>query len=78
MKRNNSRCTEPFENIDLLFESIGEIDRESVEYTESIFRLLKAYPETVMNCIANVKKEAKSDYCSTQNVKRESSVITSE
>ncbi|KAK1734168.1 hypothetical protein QTG54_015171 [Skeletonema marinoi] len=33
--------------IDLLWES-NEEDRESVEYTESVFRLLKAYPETLM------------------------------
>ena len=35
--------------IDLLWESDGVEDRESIEYTESIFCLLKAYPETVMN-----------------------------
>jgi ankyrin repeat protein len=34
--------------IDLLLESNQVLDRESVDYTESIFRLLKAYPETVM------------------------------
>ena len=33
----------------LLWESNLVPDRESVEYTESIFRLLKAYPEMVMN-----------------------------
>ena len=34
--------------IDLLWESIYAVgDRESIEYTESVFRLLKAYPETV-------------------------------
>ena len=35
--------------IDLLWESNEVIDRESIEYTDSVFRLLKAYPETVMN-----------------------------
>jgi len=35
--------------IDLLWESNKVLDRESVEYTESIFRLLKAYPETLVN-----------------------------
>ena len=35
--------------IDLLFESNEVLDRESVEYMESIFRLLRAYPETLMN-----------------------------
>jgi ankyrin repeat protein len=40
--------------IDLLWESNEVLDRESVEYTESIFRLLRAYPETIMNCNANM------------------------
>jgi ankyrin repeat protein len=31
--------------IDLLWESNEDFDRESIEYTESVFRLLKAYPE---------------------------------
>ncbi len=35
--------------IDLLWESNSVEDRESVEYTDSVFRLLKAYPETVPN-----------------------------
>jgi hypothetical protein len=35
--------------IDLLFESNEVLDTESVEYMESIFRLLRAYPETLMN-----------------------------
>ena len=35
--------------IELLWESKAVEDRESDEYTESVFRLLKAYPETVMN-----------------------------
>eukprot|EP00985_Skeletonema_marinoi_P025020 scaffold17940_cov76-Skeletonema_marinoi.AAC.2 len=37
--------------IDLLWESNEVEDRESVEYTESVFRLLKAYPEKMMNCM---------------------------
>ena len=37
--------------IDLLCESNEVLDRENVEYTESVFRLLKAYPETTMNCM---------------------------
>ncbi len=39
--------------IDLLFASREVSHRESVEHTESIFRLLRAYPATVMNCILN-------------------------
>ena len=35
--------------IDHLWESNQTIDRESVEYTGSVFRLLTAHPETVMN-----------------------------
>ena len=35
--------------IDILRESNSLEDRESVEYTECVFRLLKAYPETLMN-----------------------------
>eukprot|EP00984_Skeletonema_dohrnii_P010939 scaffold4312_cov149-Skeletonema_dohrnii-CCMP3373.AAC.1 len=33
--------------IDLLWDSNEVLDRESIEYTESVFRLLKAYPETL-------------------------------
>ncbi len=33
--------------IDLLFASEAVSDKESVEYTESIYRLMKAYPETI-------------------------------
>ena len=36
--------------IDLLCES-NKVDRESIEYTESVYRLMRAYPETVMNYI---------------------------
>jgi len=34
--------------VDLLWESNEEEDRESIAYTESVFRLLKTYPETLM------------------------------
>eukprot|EP00984_Skeletonema_dohrnii_P010075 scaffold3907_cov76-Skeletonema_dohrnii-CCMP3373.AAC.2 len=37
--------------IHLLWESNSVEDSESVEYSESVFRLLKAYPEMMMNCI---------------------------
>ena len=49
--------------IDLLWESNEILDRESVEYTESVFRLLKAYPETTTHAV-----QAKSDSCPTQNM----------
>ena len=37
--------------IEVLWESEEDVDREGVEYTECLFRLLRAYPETVMNCM---------------------------
>ena len=35
--------------IELLWESTAMEDRQSAKYMESIFQLLKTYPETVMN-----------------------------
>ena len=35
--------------IEVLWESIEDVDRESVEYTECMFLLLRAYPEITMN-----------------------------
>ena len=35
--------------IEVLWESIEGVDRDSVEYTESVFQLLRAYPEITMN-----------------------------
>ena len=37
--------------IEVLWESIEDVDRHTVEYTECVFRLLRAYPETVMSCL---------------------------
>ena len=37
--------------IDLLLENNELRDEESVEYTESIYRLLRACPETIMNSL---------------------------
>jgi hypothetical protein len=42
--------------IDLLFDSEAVSDREGVEYTESIYRLIRANPETVMGCIMNTNE----------------------
>jgi hypothetical protein len=56
--------------IDLLFESDKVLNRESVECTESVFRLLKSYPETVMNCVVNMKQEAKLDGCSSRKKRK--------
>jgi hypothetical protein len=54
--------------IDLLWESDEVEDRESIEYTESVFRLLRAYPETLT--IINAKQQAKLVCCSSQNAKK--------
>ena len=54
--------------IELLWESNTVNDRESIEYTESVFRLLQAYPETIMNY--NAQDRAKAGACSSQNKKR--------
>jgi ankyrin repeat protein len=43
--------------IELLWESDRVEDRESIEYMESIFRLLRAYPEPIVNY--NAKQQAK-------------------
>jgi ankyrin repeat protein len=51
--------------IDLLFESSEVFDRESTEYTESVFRLLRAYPETVMNLGMHSKQQIASTACAS-------------
>ena len=57
--------------IDLLWESNAVEDRESIEYTESVFRLLKAYPETVMNICINTKQQTSSSAaCPSLNGKK--------
>ena len=40
--------------IDVLWESNAVIDRDSIEYTESVFRLLREYPEMVMTSNLNI------------------------
>ena len=51
--------------IDLLWESNQIFDRESVEYMDSVFRLLKAYPETLRNDGTEV--ESAFDACPSQS-----------
>jgi ankyrin repeat protein len=51
--------------IDLLFESNEVFDRESTEYIESIFRLLRAYPEIVMNLGMHSKQQIASAVCAS-------------
>jgi ankyrin repeat protein len=45
VSKRNARNKLP---IYLLLESDGVSDRESIEYTDSIYRLIRAYPETLM------------------------------
>eukprot|EP00984_Skeletonema_dohrnii_P030062 scaffold21178_cov98-Skeletonema_dohrnii-CCMP3373.AAC.2 len=57
--------------IDLLWESNEVEDRESIEYTESVFRLLKAYPEAIM--VMNIdmqQQQPASASCPSQNGKK--------
>jgi len=57
--------------IDLLWESNDVFDRESTEYTESVFRLLKAYPEMVM--VMNIdmqQQQSAAPSCPSQNGKK--------
>eukprot|EP00984_Skeletonema_dohrnii_P000360 scaffold120_cov134-Skeletonema_dohrnii-CCMP3373.AAC.3 len=54
--------------IDLLWESSGVEDRESYKFTESVFRLLNAYPEVMMNF--DVQMESLSAACPIQNGKK--------
>ena len=51
--------------IDVLFESDAVEDRENIEYTESVYRLLKAYPEIVTSIGKHEEQPAStSDTCS--------------
>ena len=43
--------------IDLLFESDEVLKRESVDYTESVYRLLRANPETIMSTISQAQAQ---------------------
>ena len=58
--------------IDLLWKSNDVLDRESTEYTESVFRLLKAYPEMVMVMNIDMQQQQQSAVasCPSQNGKK--------
>ena len=56
--------------IELLWESAAVLDRESIEYTGSIFRLLKAHPETIMSGSMNTKQQVTSGERPSQNGKK--------
>ncbi len=52
--------------IDLLWESDAVEGRESIEYTESVYQLVKAYPETVMSIGKHEEQPAStSETCSS-------------
>eukprot|EP00984_Skeletonema_dohrnii_P034578 scaffold33595_cov95-Skeletonema_dohrnii-CCMP3373.AAC.3 len=65
VSRRNARKKLP---IDLLWESNVVEDRDGIAYTESVFRLLKAYPEIVMDYNEDMKQPAAAD--ATQNGKK--------
>mmetsp|Transcript_7340 Transcript_7340/g.11556 ORF Transcript_7340/g.11556 Transcript_7340/m.11556 type:complete len:117 (+) Transcript_7340:3-353(+) len=51
--------------IDILWENNADSDRESVAYTESVYRLLRAYPETIMGI--DVKVQSASVSCQSSS-----------
>eukprot|EP00984_Skeletonema_dohrnii_P011170 scaffold4432_cov108-Skeletonema_dohrnii-CCMP3373.AAC.3 len=55
--------------VDLLFVSDRVSDRESIDFTESSFRLLTAYPEAIMNYNAT-RQQANTVGCSSQSGKK--------
>ncbi len=56
--------------IDLLWESDAVRDRDSIEYTGSVFQLLRADPEMMINRNVNMKQQSKAVECSSQNGKK--------
>eukprot|EP00984_Skeletonema_dohrnii_P020040 scaffold9691_cov80-Skeletonema_dohrnii-CCMP3373.AAC.4 len=56
--------------IDLLWESNVVLNRESVEYTETVYRLLKAYPEMMMMNIGMQKRQCASATSPSQDGKK--------
>ena len=67
VSRQNSHRKLP---IDLLWESSEVLDRENAEYTESVFRLLKAHPETVIDYDVDMKQKAMTGGCSPLHAKK--------
>ena len=49
--------------IDLLFESGEVLNRECIEYTESVYRLLRANPETIMSTISQAQAQSSLVAC---------------
>ncbi len=46
--------------IHLLLESGSVMDREGIDYIESVFQLIRAHPETVIDSIQNMRREQQS------------------
>ena len=65
VSKRNARGKLP---IELLWESSAVFDRESIEYTESIFRLFRAYPEMVMG--TDIQMQSASAAHPSQNGKK--------
>ena len=56
--------------IELLWETDALLHRESIEYTGSVFQLLKAYPETVTNVSISTNQQSTPGERSSQNCKK--------
>ena len=67
VSKRNAHGKLPF---DLLWESNEVSDRESVEYTESVLRLLRAYPETITISNLTMKQPVDADADATCHGKK--------
>ena len=56
--------------IDLLWESDRVRDREGMEYTESVYRLIRAFPETLMDWSVIKTKRATTEDCPSRKAKK--------
>jgi hypothetical protein len=56
--------------IDLLWESDRVRDREGMEYTESVYRLIRAFPETLLDSSVIKTKQATTEDCPSRKAKK--------
>jgi ankyrin repeat protein len=61
--------------IDLLWESDRVRDREGMEYTESVYRLIRAFPETLMDWSVIKTKRATTEECPSRKAKKRKLMI---
>ena len=61
--------------IDLLWESDRVRDREGMEYTESVYRLIRAFPETLMDSSVIITKQATTEDCPSRKAKKRKLMI---